>query len=135
MDLDAAADRPRSMAFVVNVAKSTTFVGRPAVDRLILLRARCKDPRGSYNTLFHSDDPRDIARAKAICARCTVREVCLTRALERHEPCGVWGGEILYEGVVVPHRPRRGRRPKNFGIPIEVDEITGLPCEPVADAV
>lgn len=32
------------------------------------------------------------ARAKAICADCTVREQCLQYSLEREEPFGVWGG-------------------------------------------
>lgn len=30
--------------------------------------------------------------AKAVCARCDVRELCLAYALERRERYGVWGG-------------------------------------------
>ena len=104
------------------------------LDRLILMRARCYDPRGCYTHLFHSDDSVDIARAKAICARCAVREPCLSRALERREPCGVWGGQILHEGEIVARRPRRGRRPKHV-VPLVVDEVTGLECTAIADAV
>ncbi len=68
------------------------------IDRLISQRARCADPRSSYTELFFSENPMDIVRAKAICAKCTVRELCLAGALERGEPYGVWGGEFLYEG-------------------------------------
>jgi WhiB family redox-sensing transcriptional regulator len=112
--------------------ETLTFVARPTVDRLIAMRARCFDPRGSYNHLFHSDDPRDIARAKAICARCPVQDLCLTRALERTEPCGVWGGELLVDGEIASYPRRRGRRPKVL-VPLDVDEVTGLACEPIAN--
>lgn len=30
--------------------------------------------------------------AKAVCRRCPVRATCLTTALRRNEPIGVWGG-------------------------------------------
>lgn len=30
--------------------------------------------------------------AKAVCRRCPVRAVCLSTALRRNEPIGVWGG-------------------------------------------
>jgi WhiB family redox-sensing transcriptional regulator len=32
------------------------------------------------------------SRAKALCARCPVREQCLEAALGSHEPHGIWGG-------------------------------------------
>ena len=32
------------------------------------------------------------SRAKALCARCPVRELCLSAALESGEPHGIWGG-------------------------------------------
>ena len=73
----AVDDEPESMG------DAWMFAARPLVDRLIATRARCFDPRGHYTHLFHSDDPRDIARAKAICARCTVSAACLDRAIER----------------------------------------------------
>jgi len=38
-----------------------------------------------------------------------MREWCLDGALERREPYGVWGGEIVLEGVVVAHKRGRGR--------------------------
>jgi WhiB family redox-sensing transcriptional regulator len=101
------------------------FVDEP-VDRLISKQARCFDPRSSYTGLFFSENPVDVARAKAICASCTVRELCLSRALARHEPYGVWGGEFIYEGNVVAHKRGRGR-PRTVPLPAHVDEVTGMP--------
>jgi WhiB family redox-sensing transcriptional regulator len=34
----------------------------------------------------------DIARAKAVCASCRVRQPCLEFALATHQVHGVWGG-------------------------------------------
>ena len=111
---------------------SFASLARPAVDRLIALSARCYDPRGSYSYLFHSNDTVDIDRAKAICARCAVRPSCLARALERREPCGVWGGQILHDGKIVARHPRRGRRPRSI-VQLMVDEVTGEERGPSSD--
>lgn len=79
-------------------------------------RARCRDPSGEITRLFFSHDIFEIARAKAICARCPVRVPCLRSAVERAEPWGVWGGELFEDGRIVavkrpPGRPPRERRP------------------------
>ena len=42
--------------------------------------------------------PEDVELAKALCADCPMRVECLAGALERHEPWGVWGGEIFEKG-------------------------------------
>ena len=76
--------------------------------------------------MFFSENPVDIILAKAICAKCTVRELCLRRALERTEPYGVWGGEFLYEGAIVDLKRGRGR-PRKVPLPTNVDEVTGMP--------
>ena len=47
--------------------------------------------------------------AKSHCLDCPVRRACLSGALERHEPWGVWGGEIFERGVVIPRKRPRGR--------------------------
>ena len=96
------------------------------IETVISNRARCADPRSSYTALFFSENPVDMVRAKAICTKCTVRELCLSRALERAEPYGVWGGEFLYEGKVVTGKRGRGR-PRKVALPTNVDEITGMP--------
>jgi WhiB family redox-sensing transcriptional regulator len=99
--------------------------GNPA-DAEIARKARCADPRASYTALFFSENAIDTARAKAICSRCEVRELCLTRALERREPYGVWGGEFLIDGEIVVAKRGRGR-PRTIPLPADVDEITGMP--------
>jgi len=71
--------------------------------------ARCADGNGTLTPLFFSDDNVDIARAKAICARCPLKVSCLDEALERIEPWGVWGGELIEEGRIVADRRPRGR--------------------------
>jgi WhiB family redox-sensing transcriptional regulator len=87
--------------------------------------ARCADGRGSFTSIFFSDDPHDIARAKAICAKCVVRSACLAGALARGEVWGVWGGEILIDGQVVAVKRRRGRPPVHPRPPLVVAEVPG----------
>ena len=99
---------------------------RDPVDIHIAKKARCADPRASYTSLFFSENAMDTARAKAICSRCEVRDLCLARALERKEPYGVWGGEFLIDGEIVVAKRGRGR-PRTIPLPTDVDEVTGLP--------
>jgi WhiB family redox-sensing transcriptional regulator len=87
-------------------------------------KARCNDGNGTLSFLFFSEDLIDIARAKAICSRCVVREPCLTGALERAEPWGVWGGELFVDGRVVANKRRRGRPPKTPRPEPVVDEVS-----------
>ncbi|HEX7321763.1 MAG TPA: WhiB family transcriptional regulator [Mycobacterium sp.] len=63
--------------------------------------------------LWFADDPADLERAKALCANCPVRRQCLTTALERAEPWGVWGGEIFDRGAVIGRKRPRGRPRKD----------------------
>lgn len=100
---------------------------RDAVDLQIDREARCADPRASLTHLFFSDDLVELARARAICSRCRVRELCLHRALQRAEPWGVWGGELLLDGVVITDKRGRGRPPKVPRPRLVVDEVTGVP--------
>ena len=75
--------------------------------------ARCNDGTGSLTALFFSEQLDDIARAKAICAVCPVREPCFEGALARREPYGVWGGRLFFKGRVLAFKRPRGRPPKN----------------------
>jgi WhiB family redox-sensing transcriptional regulator len=59
--------------------------------------------------LFFAESPQDVESAKALCRDCAVRLACLSGALERREPWGVWGGELLLHGTVVPRKRPRGR--------------------------
>jgi WhiB family transcriptional regulator, redox-sensing transcriptional regulator len=59
--------------------------------------------------LFFAESPADVESAKALCRDCAARLACLSGALERKEPWGVWGGELLLHGTVVPRKRPRGR--------------------------
>ena len=98
----------------------------PAADDAMTVerhRARCNDGNGTLTHLFFSEDLIDVARAKAICSKCTQAVACLAGALEREEPWGVWGGQLLVNGVVVANKRRRGRPPKHPRPELVVDEV------------
>lgn len=63
--------------------------------------------------LWFSDIAADLEQAKQLCLDCPIRVGCLRAALERREPWGVWGGEILDRGVVIAQKRPRGRPPKS----------------------
>jgi WhiB family redox-sensing transcriptional regulator len=78
-------------------------------------RARAGVPRGaglrclSDPDLFFAEFPADIARAKELCRGCPAAAACLAGALDRAEPWGVWGGELVLRGEVVAGKRGRGR--------------------------
>jgi WhiB family transcriptional regulator, redox-sensing transcriptional regulator len=72
------------------------------------LPCRVNDPE-----LFFAESPADVEYAKTLCAVCPARLACLSGALEREEPWGVWGGEWFVQGVVVPRKRPRGRPRKS----------------------
>lgn len=74
--------------------------------------ALCRDGSASLVELFFSEQLDDIARAKQFCRACPVRTECLDAALERREPWGVWGGELLANGKILAQKRNRGRPPK-----------------------
>lgn len=59
--------------------------------------------------LWFAETPADVEHAKSLCGTCPVRAACLAGALERGEPWGVWGGQLLVQGAVVPRKRPRGR--------------------------
>ena len=63
--------------------------------------------------LWFAESPAELERAKALCSGCPVRAACLAGALEREEPWGVWGGELVLRGTVVPRKRPRGRPRKS----------------------
>jgi WhiB family redox-sensing transcriptional regulator len=59
--------------------------------------------------LFFAEQPEDVETAKAVCASCPLRRECLAGALDRHEPYGVWGGQLVILGAIVARKRPRGR--------------------------
>jgi WhiB family redox-sensing transcriptional regulator len=59
--------------------------------------------------LWFADSPAELEVAKSHCADCPVRDSCLAGAMERHEPWGVWGGELFDHGVIIERKRPRGR--------------------------
>jgi WhiB family redox-sensing transcriptional regulator len=63
--------------------------------------------------LWFAESPVDLEHAKVLCAECPIRLQCLAAALDRGEPWGVWGGEIIERGSVVQRKRPRGRPRKD----------------------
>jgi WhiB family transcriptional regulator, redox-sensing transcriptional regulator len=63
--------------------------------------------------LFFAESPQDVETAKALCVGCAARMACLSGAMERREPWGVWGGELFLRGQIVPRKRPRGRPRKH----------------------
>lgn len=59
--------------------------------------------------LWFAESPGDVETAKALCLPCPLRAACLAGALDRREPWGVWGGELVLAGAVIPRKRPRGR--------------------------
>ncbi len=85
--------------------------------------ARCADGNGTMVGLFFSDHVVDIARAKAMCALCPLQAQCLADALEREEPWGVWGGQLLSGGRIIAAKRPCGRPPKVARPEVVYDEM------------
>jgi WhiB family redox-sensing transcriptional regulator len=110
-------------AIDTDTSANSTLADEVLVTAALRSRARCRDGNGTLTHLFFSEDLYDIARAKAICRRCAVRELCLAGALERQEPWGVWGGELLSNGRIVVNKRPRGRPPRVPRPELVVDEV------------
>jgi WhiB family redox-sensing transcriptional regulator len=63
--------------------------------------------------LWFAETPEALEQAKAMCRGCPLRLMCLQGAIERREPWGVWGGQILDDGRVIPRKRVRGRPRKD----------------------
>ena len=73
------------------------------------LACRQNDP-----DIWFAEDPAVLEEAKALCQGCPLQTACLSTALARREPWGVWGGEILERGVVIGRKRPRGRPRKDI---------------------
>jgi WhiB family redox-sensing transcriptional regulator len=63
--------------------------------------------------LWFADDPEQVAQAQSLCGQCPLQVACLSGALERREPWGVWGGELFEDGAPVARKRRPGRPRKD----------------------
>jgi WhiB family redox-sensing transcriptional regulator len=88
-------------------------VEKPCADAVNVDELPCRlvDPE-----VFFAEQPADVEYAKSLCLDCPVQEACLTGALERREPWGVWGGQLVIAGEVVARKRPRGR-PRKHPLP------------------
>jgi WhiB family transcriptional regulator, redox-sensing transcriptional regulator len=102
---------------IFRAGRGTSAAGIRAVDApisgldakgLSLVLPCTQDPE-----LFFAESPQDVEQAKAMCRGCPVRLACLAGALERAEPWGIWGGELLMNGAIAPGKRPRGRPRKD----------------------
>ena len=63
--------------------------------------------------LWFAERPEQVELAKTLCGQCPLRQECLAGALERGEPWGVWGGQLVVEGAIVARKRGRGRPRKD----------------------
>jgi WhiB family redox-sensing transcriptional regulator len=93
-----------------SIAADETFAPGPV--GLDPLARECPDDvpcRVQDSELWFAERPVELEQAKAFCHSCPARRACLSGALERQEPWGVWGGEIFENGVILPRKRPRGR--------------------------
>ena len=84
-------------------------IERPAIE---WSTAACRVDGLSLTRLFFSEQIDDIARAKTVCASCSLIAPCLDGAIARREPWGVWGGQLFANGKILAQKRKRGRPPK-----------------------
>jgi WhiB family transcriptional regulator, redox-sensing transcriptional regulator len=66
---------------------------------------RCCDPELFFPIGNAGPALVQAQRAKAICARCPVRQRCLAFALDTHQEYGIWGGHDEEERRTLRRRP------------------------------
>ena len=86
-------------------------------------KGRCRDGHGTLTHLFFSEDLYDIARAKAICAKCPVSALCLDTALEPPGAVGRLGRTAAAERAHRHQQATPGRPPKRPRPELVVDEV------------
>ena len=103
--IESYADKDAEQGKAVN--------GIAALFSLAKVQAGIELPCTDDPELFFAEAPSDVEAAKALCQGCRIRVACLEGALERREPWGVWGGELLLRGTIVPRKRPRGRPRKD----------------------
>ena len=96
-------------ASAVPVTSQAAVRAAPSPAAIPVARSNEELPCMEDPELFFAESPDDVEDAKALCRGCPARMTCLSGALERGEPWGVWGGELFLRGEVVPRKRPRGR--------------------------
>ena len=96
-------------ASAVPVTSQAAVRAAPSPAAIPVARSNACLPCTEDPELFFAESPDDVEDAKALCRDCPARISCLSGALERAEPWGVWGGELFLRGQVVPRKRPRGR--------------------------
>ena len=86
--------------------------------------ASCAGIPRNVRNMFFSEEIHEISQAKSLCATCPVISPCLKGAIEREEPCGVWGGQLFMNGKISMIKRRRGRPSK---IPRPEEQMPQIP--------
>jgi WhiB family transcriptional regulator, redox-sensing transcriptional regulator len=83
------------------------------MDAVWMEDAACREPGVDPELFFPVSESgaavRQVAAARAVCARCPVQRQCRDWALQAGEPAGIWGGTTPEERRLV--RGRMHRRP------------------------
>lgn len=69
--------------------------------------------RTRESELWFSESQTDIDRAQQLCRTCPLQVSCLSGAVARKEPWGVWGGELFEKGEIVAAKKPKGRPRKD----------------------
>jgi WhiB family redox-sensing transcriptional regulator len=79
--------------------------------------------------LWFAAEPGQLERAKKLCTSCPVLQGCLTGAVQREEPAGVWGGQIFDRGRIVTYKRPRGRPRKSSTDPRGRSASSAVPAQ------
>ena len=82
---------------------STRTTANPGREKEVsgVTRRHTPDPlpcRRFDSELWFAEKPEDVELAKSLCQECPLQTACLAGALEREEPWGVWGGQLVLAG-------------------------------------
>jgi WhiB family redox-sensing transcriptional regulator len=89
------------MTKFLTFSEDATYPDRPEWHK----RGAC---RGRGNLFFNDKKKSNVAKAKALCAICVVKETCLAYAMENDDH-GVWGGMTLNERRVARRKAKKSR--------------------------
>ena len=86
---------------------------QPNLNGEVLRRGETIPCREYDPELWFAERPEQVEFAKTLCGTCPLRVECLAGALERGEPWGVWGGQLVVDGAIVARKRGRGRPRKD----------------------